>query len=312
MFGLLNPEAGRFWQSASVTGDPVDALLGLQQYRHNGARVPHKPLLVLLALRRLAETGSSELAWSEVREPLADLIAEFGPSSRTSRQQSAAYPFTRLRNDGVWTLSADVPVDAVRPLQERDVHGRLDSAIERALLADPRRLDSVVRQVVDAQFPSTIAPDVLAAVGFEPDAFAHPVAPADAEVRRRSAAWRQEILRAWDGACAFCGYDGSLAGAPVGIEAAHVRWFNLGGPDTPDNGLALCSLHHKLFDRGALGLTPDHRVQVSTAFRAVGVGRAVYELHDRALSPRPGTFLPAQEYVDWHRTQVFKADPLAA
>ncbi len=33
----------------------------------------------------------------------------------------------------------------------------------------------------------------------------------------------------------------------MGIGAAHVQWFNVGvgGPDNLDNGLALCSLHHK-------------------------------------------------------------------
>lgn len=286
--------------------DLVERLLSLQQYRHNGARVPHKPLLVLLALRQLAETGSSDLAWHDVHDQLADLISEFGPTSRTGRSQSAAYPFTRLRNDGVWHLSADVPVDSVTPLVEHDVHGRLDSAIEQALLADAHRLESVARQIVDAQFPSTVAPDVLAAVGFDPEAMAAEVTVLAPESRRRSAAWRADILRAWDGSCAFCGYDGLLGGSPVGIEAAHVRWFNLGGPNDLDNGLALCSLHHKLFDRGALGLSMDLRVEVSKSFRAVGPGKSVYELHGQPLRPRPGTALPAERHIDWHRTQVFK------
>lgn len=292
--------------------DLVEQLLSLQQYQHNGARVPHKPLLVLLALRQLAETGSSELAWRDMHGKLADLIAEFGPTSGTGRTQSAAYPFTRLRRDGVWTLSADVPVDLVTPLQEQDVRGRLDSAIEQALLADPRRLDAVARRIVDAQFPSTVAPDVLLAVGFDPDAMPvdPPAVPSD--VRRRSVAWRIEILRAWDGSCAFCGYDGLLGGAPVGIEAAHVRWFNLGGPDDLDNGLALCSLHHKLFDRGALGLSSDQTIEVSASYRAVGPGRLVYDLHGQKLRPRPGTRLPAENHIEWHRTQVFKGDPITA
>jgi putative restriction endonuclease len=289
----------------------VDRLLSLQQYRNNGARVPHKPLLVLLALRQLAETGSSDLAWVHVHEQLADLISEFGPSSRTGRAQSAAYPFTRLRNDGVWHLSADVPLDAVTPLSEHDVHGRLDAAIEQALLADPSLLDTVARQIVDAQFPSTVAPDVLVAVGFDPEVMAAESAALEPGGRRRSAAWRAEILRAWDGSCAFCGFDGLLGSSPVGIEAAHVRWFNLGGPNELDNGLALCSLHHKLFDRGALGLTHEHEIQVSDAFRSVGVGRQVYDLHGRKLEPRPGTPRPAAAHVEWHRTQVFRGAALS-
>lgn len=300
------------WHSGRVGVDPVERLLALQQYRHNGARVPHKPLLVLLALQKLATTGSSDLAWSEAEERLADLIAEFGPSTKTSRPQSAAYPFTRLRADGVWHLSADVPDDKLKSLRQEGVYGRLDSAIEQALLADRPRLEATVRQLVDAQFPSTIAPDVLLAVGFDPELLAPGLGAVTPEERKRSVAWRDAIVRAWDGACAFCGYDGSLGGAPVGIEAAHVRWFKLGGPDELDNGLALCSLHHKLFDRGALGLSPGSRVQVSEHFRASGVGRQIYELHGRELLPRPGAQLPAPVHVEWHRTQVFKGDPLAA
>jgi putative restriction endonuclease len=76
-------------------------LASLRQYQRHGQRSPHKPLLVLLALGRLAATGSSELPWSDAEDALAGLIAEFGPPSRTGRAQSAAYPFTRLRADGI-------------------------------------------------------------------------------------------------------------------------------------------------------------------------------------------------------------------
>jgi hypothetical protein len=76
--------------------------------------------------------------------------------------------------------------------------------------------------------------------------------------------------REWDRQCAFCGCVGQLAGATVGIDAAHVRWFAFDGPDEPDNGLALCSLHHKLFDFGVLGLDDGHRIRVSSAPFSVG------------------------------------------
>ena len=38
---------------------------------------------------------------------------------------------------------------------------------------------------------------------------------------------------------------------PLGLEAAHIKWFQARGPDVVQNGLALCSLHHKIFDLGA-------------------------------------------------------------
>ncbi|MEO3778205.1 phosphorothioated DNA-binding restriction endonuclease [Micromonospora sp. B11E3] len=291
----------------------LDRLTGLHLHQQHGRRAPHKPLLVLLALGRLAGTGSSELPWSEALQLLSDLIAEFGPASRTGRAQSAAYPFTRLRSDGVWVLSQDVPMDLVGPLTTHDVSGRFADPVEAALHRDPELLRSVARALVESHFPPTIAPDVLVAVGLDPDDVLHAAAPAPVAGRRRKAGWRADVLRAWDRQCAFCGYDGQLGHASVGVEAAHVRWFSHEGPDDLDNGLALCVLHHKLFDFGAVGLDPALRITVSAAFTArTDVGRSVYDLHGRTLRPRPGTPLPAAEHVSWHRREVFKGDALAA
>ena len=91
---------------------------------------------MLLALGRLAETGSSRIPWSEAEHKLADLIEEFGPPSQTARAQSAAYPFTRLRADGVWTLDSDVPIDRVMPLRD-GISGRLEVELERVLKDHP-------------------------------------------------------------------------------------------------------------------------------------------------------------------------------
>ncbi len=80
----------------------------------------------------------------------------------------------------------------------------------------------------------------------------------------------------------------------MGIEAAHVRSFNFDRPDDLDNGLALCSLHYKRFDRGVLGLSDLLQVQVFSVFRGVGPGRAVYNVHGRTLQPRLGMPAPAR------------------
>jgi putative restriction endonuclease len=91
-----------------------------------------------------------------------------------------------------------------------------------------------------------------------------------------------------------------------------VRWFAFDGPDALDNGLALCALHHKLFDLGVLGLNPGLQVMVSATFSArTPAGRAIYDLHGHKLAPRPGTALPAPAHVTWHTRQVFKGEPLA-
>jgi putative restriction endonuclease len=298
--------------SSEELDDWVERVSTLRQYQGNGKRVPHKPLLVLMALARLAETGSSELPWSEAEKRLGDLIADFGPPSSSSRRQSAAYPFTHLRTDGTWTLSRDVPMDNVGPLDAAPITGRLEASLERAL-SQPGQIEKAARLLVDAQFPRTVAPDVLIAVGLDPDrVFANGSAlgPDDAR-RRRSSAWPRAILEAWDRQCAFCGYDGQLGSSSVGLDAAHVRWFNLGGPDELNNGMALCSLHHKLFDRGALGLDEEYRILVSGAFSArTEAAKRIYDLHGRPLKPRRGTSLPAIPHVAWHGREVFRGQPL--
>jgi putative restriction endonuclease len=292
----------------------LEQLTALRQYQGDGKRAPHKPLLVLLALGQLANSGSSSMSWSVTERRLGDMLAEFGTSS-TNGASSAAYPFTRLRSDGVWQLSRDVPNDNVGPLNSEPIDGHFTPEIEKELLESSEVLNAVARSLVESQFPLTVAPDVLTAVGLDPDTVLAPTSAvvSGVEKRKRNANWRRQIVAAWDRSCAFCGYDGALLGAPVGIEAAHIRWFNFGGPDSLDNGLALCSLHHKLLDRGAIGLRDPGTIYVSDAFSAVGdIGRAVYSLHGRELQPRPGTSLPAVEHVLWHRQEVFKGEPLAA
>jgi putative restriction endonuclease len=180
-------------------------------------------------------------------------------------------------------------------------------------LSRPGQIEEAARLLVDGQFPRAVAPDVLIAVGLDPDqVFASGSVPApDSEKRRRSSSWPLAILEARYRQCAFCGFDGKLGSSSVGLEAAHIRWFNLGGPDEMDNGMALCSLHHKLFDRGALGLDQEYRILVSAVFSArTEAAKRTYDLQSRQLQPRRGTALPAAEHVDWHGREVFRGQSL--
>jgi putative restriction endonuclease len=88
----------------------------------------------------------------------------------TGRLQSAAYPFTRLRGDGVWVLDLDVPMDLVGPLAAHHVVGRFEPSVEAVLRADRALVHSAARALVLSNFPATVAPDVLEAVGLDADA----------------------------------------------------------------------------------------------------------------------------------------------
>jgi putative restriction endonuclease len=108
----------------------------------------------------------------------------------------------------------------------------------------------------------------------------------------------------------MCGYDGAMGRDPAGLDAAHVFWHSQGGPDEPDNGMALCALHHVLFDLGALGLTGDLTVRVSPHYvsRSEQGDRLVYSLDGKPLlEPAPRHPSPSARHVEWHSRQVFKS-----
>ena len=71
--------------STRPRNEVLNRLAALRQHQQGGRRSPHKPLLVLLALRRLSATGSSALPWTDAQTKLGSLIEEFGPASKTSR-----------------------------------------------------------------------------------------------------------------------------------------------------------------------------------------------------------------------------------
>ncbi|GAA3268543.1 hypothetical protein GCM10010469_42430 [Streptomyces labedae] len=126
---------------------------------------------------------------------------------------------------------------------------------------------------------------------------------------------REQVLTAYEYQCAFCGYNGRIGTVPVGLEAAHVRWWAFDGPDDVDNGLCLCSLHHKLCDKGVLGIGDSHRFLVSQRF--VGHSPAARE-HVIALAgrpligPQPGARPVAAVHRSWHTNQVFHGSPRLA
>jgi putative restriction endonuclease len=179
------------------------------------------------------------------------------------------YPFWRLANDGVWQLTNTDQVklrksntDAKKSeLLRRGVQGDFDPEVYKALQVDPALCVEVARELLDAHFPASLHGDILQAVGIETDA---PMTT----MRKRNAGFRERVLRAYGYRCAVCGLDVRLGTTLVVLEAAHIKWHQAGGPDVETNGLALCSQHHKLLDRGLFTLTTTGQMVVSE--QAVG------------------------------------------
>ena len=293
--------------------DWLDLAANLNVWKRAGQRAPHKPLLVLLALAAWQRTGSSRLAFADTEPELAALLRTFGPPSK---HVSPQYPFVHLQSDGFWQLTDVIPVSSSFTLTQlrAGVAGSFVPEFEAALRDDPRLAADVAHLVMAGHFPESMHADLSDAVGLDVGQLEVDVARDRAArlVRRRDPQFRIAVLRAYSQRCAMCGFGGLLAGQTVGVEAAHIRWHAAGGPDEVVNGLALCTAHHKLFDRGVLGAAPDGEILVSSDFAPVSEADDLYVtgLIGRALrSPQAAVQAPDDEHVVWHREQVFAGEP---
>jgi len=233
----------------------------LHVWRRKGERAPHKPLLLLFAFGRLTQGAPRLIPYREIDHALHGLLTEFGPP-RSSRHTE--YPFWRLQNDGVWEVEdrdrfavRESSTDAKRSeLLKHDARGGFEPEIFDAL----RRSDRLVRQIsldlLDAHFPASMHEDIREAVGLE----------VGSRMQRRplrDPTFRERVLGAYQYACAVCRSSVRLGDRTIGLEAAHIKWHQAGGPDLEVNGLALCSLHHKLFDLGAFTVAENHSAVIS-------------------------------------------------
>jgi putative restriction endonuclease len=298
--------------------DPRDFLSQLEQlriWRRGGERAPHKPLVLLYALARIEHRKQRLIPFREAVGPLERLLEEFGPPRRTHHPE---FPFWRLERDGIWQVAWPPPLRVSEPrtvdpsrsqLLKEGVEAGFTPEVHALLESDARLRRQAVELLLEQNFPSSLHDEILTAVGIDPEW-------EKAERRVRDPAFRQKILIAWEYRCGVCRFDLRLGTIPLALDAAHIRWKQVGGPDEESNGIALCAMHHRLFDRGAFTLAPgpvppdDQSIHVVVSQRAVG-GSALQDwllsFHGRPLEgPQDPGQRPAEKHLKWHRREVFR------
>lgn len=278
-------------------------------WKRGGERAPHKPLMALYALGSLIQHDKRLLPFSDLNTKMVDLLYEFGPQKKTYRPE---YPFWRMQKDGIWEVRSPEPVeweltgsgDAKKSqLLQKNAHGGFPEKTYNTLKKDPSLFSSVVQKLLDDNFPPSIHEDILQAVGID-------LSSGITTIRRRDPDFRNRVLRAYEYRCAICGFDIRMDYTPICLEAAHIKWHTAGGPDVETNGLALCTLHHKLFDRGAFTFSEDMRILVSD--RANGsdaFNQWLMNYHGKRLSiPSRTNYQPSMSFRTWHVREVFKGE----
>ena len=267
-----------------MTADELRAgFAGLRVWKSGGRRAPNKPILALWAIGRCLRDEPRMAPFAEVYREVRSLLERFGPPRMVVHPE---FPFQYLETDGIWEVRASGPVARGRgghmlmsSLRRTNAHGGFPENVFEALRSNRGLAIEIADMLVDAHFPDTRHASLLQAVGIEAgyetevarmDALGSGTeagrldAPRYAYVRRRVryARFSREVLAAYGHRCAVCAFAVRLADDPVALEGAHIRWHCAEGPDEVRNGLALCALHHSLFDAGAFTLDVDRRIDV--------------------------------------------------
>ncbi len=278
----------------------------LTVWKRGGQRAPHKPLLALYALGRCQRGEGRLVPYSDVDRDLRKLLREFGPQRKSYHPE---YPFWRLQNDCVWALenaekvrarksSTDAPKSE---LLKYDVYGGFTEKIYREISKDNQLFADIVSGLLDSNFPASIHEDILQAVGIGLETYRP-------ERGIRDPRFRERVLTAYQFQCAVCGFNVRVGDMLVALEAAHIKWHQAGGPEIENNGVALCALHHKLFDRGAFTINENMKIEVSEkAHGTSGFDEWLLKFHGKPIrQPQRPKYYPEPLFVHWHVREVFQ------
>ncbi len=296
-----------------MTADGIRALVAnLATWSLGDQRAPHKPLLLLLVLSKFAK-GIRRFPYNKTAQPLVELLNVFGPP----RDNHSAYSFWRLQTDGFWVVEG---ADTIRFTASGDMFvsdakrinpvGRFTDPVEEFLASHPEMIAELASLLLRAHFPDTMHNDILESIDLDIDVITQSGLAAEPK-RKRDLRFRREVMRAYDYRCAICGFETRVMNKSVGIDAAHVKWHQAGGPDEVSNGIALCVLHHRLLDGGAFSFgfeQNDLLVLVSErASGQEGFQRWLMDFHRVPIvQPKvPGNMI-LESHIGWHQKQVFK------
>lgn len=287
--------------------------------RHRGPTPrsnPKSPLLLLWMIARVADGKPPIVRFRDAEDELKELMTSY----RLGRRFAVQYPFVYLaessqlwrvedkNGNNIREMTAPLPPDTRQPRRESirflrsEATGYLTPDFAEAI-RDENVRSEVVNELLQFQFPEGLHNVMLRDLELSEHVYY--------KVRKRDPNFRLEVLDAYREQCAFCGFDSRLRDSAIGIDAAHIMMHSQGGKDTVDNGLALCVLHHRLFDRGAMGISDDMLLLVSPLL--TGVSRSTRQqvsgLESREITPPSSSReVPHVENVQWHRDEIFVSD----
>lgn len=297
-------------------------------------RAPYKPFLLLSVMDLIAQHA---IDTNHIRLN-ADLIDAFdlywARVVGNGRESNPEMPFNHLRSEGFWHLVDEEGIEPdltnvdrneiFRRVRNQKLFARFDPELF-ALLHAPESRDSLRRVLIEQYIAPEARPTIVEVSRITGESFEYSrdllnrtrgkfnlkEAPAVDEryvSEVRSTAFRRVVVDAYDHTCALCRIRIVTPEGRTAVAAAHIVPWSHSHNDDPRNGLALCGLHHWIFDQGLIAVTPEHTIKVSPVLRLQEQHAAPVLALDggKLFRPADRVLWPASVALRWHMEHVFR------
>lgn len=267
---------------------------------------PHKPLYILFCIG-LTERGLPRLqSFEAVRAELGTALRLFGKPGGSVNPQ---YPFWRLQNDGLAEVVADGPLGIRKSNSDPTISSLLQQNARGGLLEEYHELIKsnfgarllATRKMLDGYFPPATHELLTRIFGIR-------LTDTDTCVHGWSIAFKEEILRRYNGTCAMSGFSSAWETHIIGIEASPIFWPAVTQRTEVSDAIALSATYATLYQVGLLGIDDDYRVTVSRHLRgSISDATQIDSLQGQLIRlPADQADFPNKKALALHRRWIFK------
>lgn len=295
-------------------------------------RAPYKPFM-LLAVSDLIATGTIVQNFIEYSDALLEAFDRYWQILFDSTKfANPIQPFFYLKSEGFWhlqaqpgmeqRLAATTDIKTIGQLNQLVLGAKLDQALFE-LLQQPYAREQLRQSLIQTYFAPELWPALGMIAQINTEIFDYsrlliqqsqrtfreiPATDTPYQVEVRSSAFRQIVVPSYDYCCAICGIRIITPEGRSAAEAAHIIPWSQSYNDDPRNGVALCGLHHWVFDQGLLTITPSYTVQVSPLVddqpaanqTLIAFARQPIQL------PNQAHLYPDQAALNWHNQKIYR------
>ena len=293
---------------------------------------PHKPVL-LISLIELVEKGIVQRNEFAVT---ADLVGTFKENWQllvpTLHQPDFTQPYfylqsERVMGESLWTLKPNPGcqinshIKSVSRLSEVCAYGYFAAELF-LLFTDPSSRAMLKEVLLDTYFNLKKAKfytakgmgdgylhDQIADILNEPAAKKRHISiHTEEDVFVRNGLFKKMVPKIYGNRCSFTGMQLSSTFGHSFVDACHIVPFSLTHNDKVTNGIALCPNLHRAFDRGLVSIDEKYNILISGhVLEDIEHSYGIRRLHGKQITlPQEPAQYPAQEYIGWHRENLFK------